>query len=73
MSTPSPMGQAIKSRLKESGMTQAELARAVGVTQAMISSLITGKVKRTTKTLEIADALGCEPRELNGSGSHPLS
>ncbi|EMX8646114.1 helix-turn-helix domain-containing protein [Providencia stuartii] len=38
-------GDRLKFALKEQGMTQAELAKSVGVSQGAISSYITGKVK----------------------------
>lgn len=53
-------GEKIKSRLMELGMTQRQLAEAVGVTDQMISYIIQGKrIPGGDKLISIAEALGC--------------
>lgn len=44
--------EAIKTRLTETGITQAELARRVGCRKATISDFLTGKKNITSKILE---------------------
>jgi phage repressor protein C with HTH and peptisase S24 domain len=52
-----PMGPRIAALRTERGITQAELANAVGMKQQGIQSLEAGKVKRGTRLREIAEAL----------------
>lgn len=53
------LGTAIYTLMKERNLTQAELAKAVGVSQATISAIINGTSKPRQSTLEsIAKALG---------------
>ncbi|HEM8305010.1 TPA: helix-turn-helix transcriptional regulator [Providencia rettgeri] len=61
----------LKFALKEQGMTQAELAKSVGVSQGTISSMVTGKVKAidTPRAEAIATALSVSFAWLmNGEG-----
>lgn len=62
----------LKFAIKEQGMTQAELAKSVGVSQGTISSMATGKVKAidTPRAEAIATALSVSFAWLmNGEGS----
>lgn len=61
----------LKFAIKEQGMTQAELAKSVGVSQGTISSMVTGKVKAidTPRAEAIATALSVSFAWLmNGEG-----
>ncbi|MDE8747567.1 helix-turn-helix domain-containing protein [Providencia stuartii] len=51
-------GDRLKFALKEQGMTQAELAKSVGVSQSTISQVVNGKVSGVCRTSVIAKALG---------------
>jgi len=61
---PSVLGKNMKARMKSLGMTQAELGERVGLTQAAIQKLVSGKARGTTKIHEIAQALQCSPSDL---------
>ena len=52
-------GSALRMILRQSGMTQAELARAIGRSTSYVSQLMTGKVREPSisTAFEIADAL----------------
>lgn len=65
----------LKSARKNSGVTQAELAKQVGVSQATIANIENGRNKASTEVLSLAKILGVSPdwlatgkgvRELNG-------
>ena len=59
----------IKSRMDELGLTQKQLADMVGTTQVSIHRIISGKVLKTAKIIDIAKALRCDPDWLqNGKG-----
>lgn len=47
--------------MKELGLTQSKLAELAGTTQVTINRLLSGKIKKTTKIIEIAKALKCDP------------
>lgn len=50
-------------------MTQAQLSKAVGVSQQSIGSIEKGDRKSTTKIVQISEALGCSPTWLaSGTG-----
>ncbi|EMF4672916.1 helix-turn-helix transcriptional regulator [Providencia stuartii] len=51
-------GDRLKFALKEQSMTQAELAKSVGVSQSTISQVVNGKVSGVCRTSVIAKALG---------------
>ena len=53
-------GKALRCILRETDVTQAELARRMGTSTAYVSQLCSGKIKEPTlsKAFEIADALG---------------
>lgn len=60
----------IKTKMLELGLTQAELADRAETSQVTINRLLSGKIKKTTKIIEIAKALKCDPNWLlNGQGS----
>lgn len=53
-------------------LTQNQLAEKVGVSQAMVNKLLSGKISSTTKILEFSKALQCNPDWLMyGAGSFP--
>jgi transcriptional regulator with XRE-family HTH domain len=54
-------GSAIRQAREAKGMTQAELAAAVGIAQQTIGKIETGIVERTGYEREIAEALGLAP------------
>ena len=59
------IGENIKKKRKEKGMTQAELAEKINVTHSMISQLERGtKVPTMLLGAEIAKVLGCGIQEL---------
>ncbi len=68
----------LKLALKEQGITQAELAKDIGVSQGTISAIVTGKVKEAgvVRSSAMADALGVRLNWLlYGEGemnSHPF-
>lgn len=53
-------GKALRHILRETGVSQAELARRMGTSTAYVSQLCIGKIKEPSlsKAYEIADALG---------------
>ncbi len=60
-----PLGESIAARLKEIGMTQAELARRVGVSQQTVSKWIGGESTPRLKRLEtLAGVLDMRLRDL---------
>ncbi len=60
----------IKIKMLELGLTQTELADLVGISQVTINRLLSGKIQKTTKIIEIAKALKCDPNWLlTGQGS----
>lgn len=58
------LGKNIDARLKALGMTQPQLAEKVGISQAAINKIVTGKTKKTGFLREIAAALQCTVEEL---------
>ncbi|KJZ09592.1 repressor [Marinomonas sp. S3726] len=60
----------IRARLKDLGMTQRELSERANISQVMIHKLLSGKSNTTTKILDLAKALQCDPDWLkNGIAS----
>ena len=59
----------VKSRMRDLGLTQKELAEKVGTTQVTIHRIITGKVTKTARLVELAKALECSTDELLTNGS----
>lgn len=58
-------GEYLKSLLKEKGMTQAELARRTGVTEASVSRYISGqRSPRITQAYRMAWAIGIDMNTL---------
>lgn len=58
-------GERIKELMKEQGITNKELAEAVGVTEPMISYIIRGLRDTTVGTMvKIANRLGVTPDEI---------
>lgn len=53
-------GKALRRILRDTDVSQSELARRMGTSTAYVSQLCSGKIKEPTlsKALEIADALG---------------
>jgi phage repressor protein C with HTH and peptisase S24 domain len=62
----------IQKAMADAGLTQAELAMKVGVSQPAIWRLVAGKTNSTRKLVEIASALGVSPEWLStGQNSAP--
>jgi len=62
---PEPLGQRIKKERLALGMTQRDLAVAVGITVPYVSKIEAGKETRTEeKIVKIAEVLGLNPDEL---------
>jgi transcriptional regulator with XRE-family HTH domain len=53
-------GARIRQKIKEMGITQAELARRVGIAPQNLQDILDGKVKRTKHVPAIASALGVD-------------
>lgn len=59
------IGEKIKQRLKEKGMSQNELARRAGLSSSGISTIISGSFEpRMDNLRQIAQALDCQPSDL---------
>lgn len=57
----------IKLRMNELKLTQKELAERAGITQVTVHKLITGKIIRTSRLVELAKALECSLEWLTGN------
>ena len=58
-------GEYLKSLLEEKGMTQAELARRTGMTEASVSRYISGqRTPRISQAYEIAEVIGIDMNTL---------
>lgn len=72
--TKSTLASRLSSSMKSAGMTQQELAQAVGVSQNAIQKLVNGKSKSSRKIIEIAKVLKVElDWLLTGEHEHPES
>ena len=60
------IGPRIEERLRDLGMSQAELARRAGVPQTTINGLIRGNSRTTPHLIRIAQALSATPAYLTG-------
>ncbi len=67
------VGERLKSRLEQTGISQAELGRRVGLTQGAISHLISGDSRGSKHLHKIARALGTTPAYLVGETDDPES
>lgn len=65
------VGRRIKERLATIGMSQAELARQVGMSQPAINSLIRGASRSSTHLHKIARVLETTPSYLSGETDDP--
>nr|WP_255355393.1 helix-turn-helix transcriptional regulator [Novosphingobium sp. FSW06-99] len=65
------IGERIKARMAELGISQGYLAREVGVKQPTISALISGKSRSSTHLHLIARALQTTPAYLTGETDDP--
>lgn len=72
------LAERLKIAMREAGMTQMNLAKLAGVSQAAIQKLTSGNAKSSTKIIEISRALGVRPEWLaeevgpmKGDGSTP--
>lgn len=59
----------IKLRMNELKLTQKELAERAGITQVTVHKLISGKISRTSRLLELSNALQCTPEWLVGEAN----
>ncbi|NJC33887.1 transcriptional regulator with XRE-family HTH domain [Sphingomonas jejuensis] len=66
------IGQRVQERLAAAGLSQAELARRVGVSQPTIFNLIHRSKKGSTKLHAVARELGTTPAYLSGETDDPL-
>ncbi|HHG8669540.1 TPA: helix-turn-helix transcriptional regulator [Enterobacter hormaechei subsp. xiangfangensis] len=60
----------LQKAMVDAGLTQAELAMKVGVSQPAIWRLVAGKTNTTRKLVEIANALGVSPEWLSTGKNH---
>jgi len=51
----------IKSRMKDLGLTQNELAELAEISQVTVHKLVSGKINKTARIIELAKALKCDP------------
>ncbi|MCW2254044.1 phage repressor protein C with HTH and peptisase S24 domain [Providencia alcalifaciens] len=66
------LAQRLKQARTNKGFTQSELAELVGLSQAAIQKIETGKAATSTKLIEIAKELNVEPEWLSsGAGDNP--
>lgn len=65
------VGTRIESRLSALVMSQTELARRVGVSQATIAHLITGRSRSSSHLHKIAQELRTSPEYLSGETDNP--
>ncbi|WP_119083089.1 helix-turn-helix domain-containing protein [Altererythrobacter sp. B11] len=65
------LGDRIEERLSAIGMTQAELARRVGVRQSTMNSLIRGNSRSSRSLVQIARELRTTPAYLTGETDDP--
>lgn len=63
--TTETIGSRIKAKRKEAGISQAELAKRVGLTQSAIAMLESGRRQKTRELVEIARVLGVSPTYLS--------
>lgn len=62
----------LRLQMKSLGLTQVELANRAGITQTTVNRILSGKISKTTRIIEIAKALKCDPNWLlNGQGTPP--
>ena len=61
--------------MTELGLTQSELAESAGISQVTVHKLISGKINKTARIIDLASALKCDPTWLlNGTGAYqPLN
>jgi SOS-response transcriptional repressor LexA len=61
----------VKSRMKDLGLTQNDLAELAGISQVTVHKLVSGKINKTARIIELAKALKCDPEWLlNGDALH---
>lgn len=65
------LGQRIEDRRKQIGISQAELARRVGIRQSTVNSLIRGDSRSSRSIVQIARELHTTPAYLTGSTDDP--
>lgn len=66
------LAQRLKQARQNAGFTQNELAKLVGVSQAAIQKIETGKAATSTRLIEISKALNVDPEWLSvGTGDNP--
>ncbi|WP_419145029.1 helix-turn-helix transcriptional regulator [Novosphingobium mangrovi (ex Hu et al. 2023)] len=67
------LGSRIKERLAAAGMSQAELARRIGVTQSAVNHLINRGYRKSGQLHRIARELGTTPEYLSGEIDDPAA
>lgn len=61
----------VRKRMKDLGVTQAQVARATGLSQPTIGRFLNGEVRTTTKLVELAQSLETTPQFLVGETEEP--
>lgn len=69
--TDGTLSERLQWALNESGMTQAELARAVGISPPSLHGLLSGRYKRSRYTAKIAASLGISASWLADGAGRP--
>lgn len=67
------LAQRLKSARQIAGLTQNELGKIVGVSQAAIQKIETGRALTSTRLIEIAKALNVSPEWLSNGNEEPMN
>lgn len=67
------LAQRLKSARQSAGLTQNELGKIVGVSQAAIQKIETGRALTSTRLIEIAKALSVSPEWLSNGNEGPMN
>lgn len=65
------IAERVSRRMSDLGVTQVKIARATGLSQPTIGRFISGEVRKTTKLVELAQALQTTPEYLTGQSEDP--
>ena len=67
------IGERVAERMTAQGLSQAELARRVGISQQAIGKLVHGDSRKTTHIVRLARELGTTPAFLEGETDDPAA